>query len=115
MARARAKEMIATFTQTIRQEHPGQSITVNPDIALMPEKEREGFLRMQEKLRANGQYLTSFRLPDGRYGRAISGDELKNTLPAALRDSLTADDVREINSAWALARAEQIGLSVPPR
>jgi hypothetical protein len=113
-ARRFAMDRVVSFLKAVREEHRDRVVRINPDVALMPEDRRRRFLEQREKLTANGQYLTPFLLPDGRWGEAISGDEA-NRLPPQVRAMLSAADRREINAAWALARAEAIALGVPPK
>jgi hypothetical protein len=80
----------------------------------MPETDRGHFLEQREKFVAHGQFLTAFVLPDGRWGRAISGDETKK-LPPEIGGGLSVEDRREINQAWALAKAEATARSIAPR
>ena len=113
-ARKYALDLATSYLKSIREDQPDRSVTVNPDIALMPEDRRRQFLERQEKFRASGQFLTPFVLPDGRWGQVISSDEAKK-LPPEIGGSLSADDRREINAAWALARTEALARGIPPR
>ena len=113
-ARAYALDLISSFLSAARQEHPERTVIVNPELGQMPEERRSRFVKSQEKLQKNGQFLTPFLLPDGRWGEAISGDEAKK-LPPSVRDNLSEEDRREINLAWAVARAEALARGIPPR
>ncbi len=113
-ARAYALDLIGSFLSATRQEHPSRSVIVNPDLAQMPDEKRSRFIEKQSKLQKNGQFLTLYLLPDGRWGEAISGDEAKK-LPASVKEKLSEEDRREINRAWALARTEALARGIPPR
>jgi hypothetical protein len=113
-ARRYAMDRVALFLKSIREEQPERRVTVNPDVALMSDDQRKRFLERRERFVSNGQFLTPFLLPDGRWGEAISGDEAMK-LPLRARENLSDEDRREINLAWAMARAEAIARGIPPK
>ncbi len=116
-ARQYAANEVATYLKKIRSEHPDRDVLVNPNLAAMPEGERQKFMQRQEsfKQRTGGaQYLIPFRSADGRWGTALSVGEARN-LPPPVLDSLSEDDRREFSAAYSIARAEEVARSVPPR
>jgi hypothetical protein len=113
-ARKYALDLAAAYLKKVRDEHPNRKVTVNPDIALMPEDQRARFLARQKMVGAVGQLLIPFISADGRWGSALSTNEAGN-LPPEIGAGLTDEDRREINLAWTLARAEEYARSIEPR
>ncbi len=113
-ARKYALELVAAYVRMVRDENPGREVTVNPALARMPEVERARIVALRKKVETSGQLVTPFLLADGRWGTALSSDEAKK-LPPEILGNLSADDRREINQAWALARAEEIARGIPPK
>jgi hypothetical protein len=113
-ARKYAFDLVAAYLKKVREEHPDRKVTVDPDVALMPEDQRARFLARQKMVGAVGQLLIPFISADGRWGAALSTNEAGN-LPPEIGAGLTDEDRHEINRAWTLARAEEYARSIEPR
>lgn len=112
-ARTFAFELISSYLKATREEFPDRNVLVNPPIDRIPEEKRARFVEGKQKLQESGQFLTGFILEDGRWGQALSGDEVRK-MPLYVRKNLSKEDRIEINQAWALARAEALARGINP-
>jgi hypothetical protein len=116
MARKTAFELAEAQLALARKEPAVPGMVVDVEIEAMTPTARAIFLKAQERLsaRGTGQVLIAWTLPDGRGGQTLSSNDAAQ-LPAEVLQQLSAEDRARYNRIWAVARAEKMARSIPPK